>query len=69
MTELEALQKALCQLQTLRPAKRELLQLTSIRATVLACQGPPQDFLDKVSKFERCLGNFNTAGAKWSGLS
>lgn len=66
--ELRALQRALDQLQTLQPAKHELLQLTSIRATVLACQRPLRNFLDKISKFERRLGTFNTAGSKWSGF-
>lgn len=56
------------QLEALKPAKHELLQLTSIRATVCACQKPLQDFLDKISKFERRLGAFNAGNQKWKGL-
>ncbi|KAL8833073.1 MAG: hypothetical protein Q9176_008099 [Flavoplaca citrina] len=68
LIELEALDRALCKLQTLKPAKHELFQLTSIRATALACQRPLQDFLDRVSKFESNLGTFNAANNKWRGL-
>ena len=68
LIELEALDRALRKLQTLKPAKHELFQLTSIRATALACQRPLQDFLDRVSKFESSLGTFNTANNKWRGL-
>ncbi|KAL8855919.1 MAG: hypothetical protein Q9178_007433 [Gyalolechia marmorata] len=68
LIELEALNRALCKLQTLKPAKHELFQLTSIRATAVACQRPLQEFLDKVSKFERNLGTFNAVNNKWKGL-
>ncbi|KAL9026146.1 MAG: hypothetical protein Q9196_005144 [Gyalolechia fulgens] len=68
LIELEALDRALQKLQTLKPAKHELFQLTSIRATALACQRPLQDFLDRVSKFDSNLGTFNTANNKWGGL-
>ncbi|KAL8914321.1 MAG: hypothetical protein Q9171_001041 [Xanthocarpia ochracea] len=68
LIELEALDRALRKLQTLKPAKHELFQLTSIRATALACQRPLQDFLDKVSKFESNLGTFIAANNKWRGL-
>ncbi|RYP79869.1 hypothetical protein DL770_006474 [Monosporascus sp. CRB-9-2] len=68
LIELEALERALRKLQTLRPGKHELLQLTSIRATALACQRPLQDFLVKISKFESRLGTFNTANNRWKGL-
>ncbi|KAH7386919.1 hypothetical protein DE146DRAFT_187328 [Phaeosphaeria sp. MPI-PUGE-AT-0046c] len=65
LIELEALQRALRQLQNLKPARDELLQLTSIRATVCACQKPLHDFLDKISKFDRHLGIFSTNGQRW----
>ncbi|KAF2731099.1 hypothetical protein EJ04DRAFT_514787, partial [Polyplosphaeria fusca] len=68
MIELEALGRALNKLQTLKPAKHELFQLTSIRSTALACQKPLQDFLAKISKFESRLGAFNAADNKWKGL-
>ncbi|KAL6812999.1 hypothetical protein GGI42DRAFT_313391 [Trichoderma sp. SZMC 28013] len=61
LIELEALERALRQLQTLRPAKHELIQLTSIRATALACERPLREFLEKISKFETRLGTYNFA--------
>ncbi|RYP69646.1 hypothetical protein DL771_006010 [Monosporascus sp. 5C6A] len=68
LIELEALERALRKLQTLKPGKHELLQLTSIRATALACQRPLQNFLAKISKFESRLGAFSTANNGWKGL-
>jgi hypothetical protein len=68
LIELEALERALHKLQTLRPAKHELFQLTSIRATALACQRLLQGFLDKISKFENSLGTFNFAKKRLKGL-
>ncbi|KAK4069561.1 uncharacterized protein Triagg1_6985 [Trichoderma aggressivum f. europaeum] len=68
LIELEALERALRHLQTLKPAKHELLQLTSIRATALACERPLRNFLDKVSKFERRLGSFDIANNTLKGL-
>jgi hypothetical protein len=68
LIELETVQRALRQLQALKPARHELLQLNSIRATVCACQKPLQDFLDKISKFERRLGAFNAGNQKWKGF-
>ncbi|KAL7910413.1 hypothetical protein GGI35DRAFT_366168 [Trichoderma velutinum] len=61
LIELEALKRALRQPQALKPAKHELIQLTSIRATALACEKPLREFLEKISKFERRLGTFNIA--------
>ncbi|KAE8445214.1 hypothetical protein EG329_013586 [Mollisiaceae sp. DMI_Dod_QoI] len=58
LLELEALDRALQQLQDLRPSQHELLQLNSIRATALSCARPLQEFLDKIIKFESRLGTF-----------
>jgi hypothetical protein len=44
LLELEALGRALHQLENLQPTKHELLQLNAIRATALTCQRPLQDF-------------------------
>ncbi|RYO77538.1 hypothetical protein DL766_009647 [Monosporascus sp. MC13-8B] len=55
LIELEALERALRRLQTLRPGKHELFQLT-------------QDPLAKISKFESCLGTFNAVDNRWKGL-
>ncbi|KAI1743574.1 hypothetical protein F4680DRAFT_408602 [Xylaria scruposa] len=68
LIELEALDRALRQLQALTPANHELIQLTSIRATALACRRPLQDFLGRISKFESCLGSSSAANNKWNGL-
>ncbi|KAH0524009.1 hypothetical protein TsFJ059_008933 [Trichoderma semiorbis] len=68
LIELEALERALRHLQTLKPTKHELIQLTSIRATALACERPLRNFLDKISKFERRLGSFDIANNTLKGL-
>ncbi|KFX92430.1 hypothetical protein V490_05378 [Pseudogymnoascus sp. VKM F-3557] len=60
LLELEALDRALYQLQTLQPSRHELLQLNSIRAMALLCERPLQEFLDKTSKFQPTLGTFAT---------
>ncbi|KFX90422.1 hypothetical protein O988_08209 [Pseudogymnoascus sp. VKM F-3808] len=66
--ELEALDRALCQLQTLQPSRHELLQLNSIRATALLCERPLQEFLDKISKFQPTLGTFATKDNRFRGF-
>jgi len=69
LIDLEALQRALHQLQAISPTKNGLVQLTSIRAVALACQHPLQDFLLKISKFEKRLGTFNAANNGWRSLA
>ena len=56
------------QLQSLKPAKHELLQLNSIRATALACQRPLNDFLAKISKFDKRLSTLNTKNHQYAGF-
>jgi hypothetical protein len=68
LIELEALGRALSKLYTLKPAKHELFQLTSIRATAQACRKPLEEFLAKISKFESRLGTLNAADNKWKGF-
>ncbi|KAI0546234.1 hypothetical protein F4679DRAFT_598790 [Xylaria curta] len=68
LIELEALDRALRQLQVLTPTNHELIQLTSIRTTALACRRPLQDFLGRISKFESRLGSFSATNNKWDGL-
>ncbi|GAB1315426.1 hypothetical protein MFIFM68171_05636 [Madurella fahalii] len=68
LIELEALQRALHQLQIIKPAKNELLQPTSIRATAFACRRPLQVFWGKISKFEARPGTFNVANNRWQGI-
>lgn len=58
----------MCQLHSLKPAKHELQHLTSIRATVLACQMPLNDFLAKISKFEGKMGTSQGASHRFSSL-
>lgn len=67
--ELEALDRALHQLETLEPTQHELLQLRAIRATALTCQRPLQDFLTKISKFEGTMGTFNAKNNRFKGFS
>jgi hypothetical protein len=68
LLELEALDRALCQLQTLQPSRHELLQLNSIRATALSCARPLQEFLNKISKFQPTLGTLATKDNRFKGF-
>lgn len=68
LLELEALDRALHQLQTLQPSQNELLQLNSIRATALSCGRPLQEFLDKISKFQPALGTFEMKDNRFKGF-
>jgi len=56
------------QLQSLKPAKHELLQLNSIHATALACQIPLNHFLAKISKFDSRLGTPNAKKHQYTGF-
>ena len=68
LLELEALERALQQLNTLKPTQHELLQLNSIRATALSCERPLQRFLDKISKFDARLGITNVKTNRYKGF-
>ncbi|KFY46548.1 hypothetical protein V495_02401 [Pseudogymnoascus sp. VKM F-4514 (FW-929)] len=68
LLELEALDRALCQLQTLQPSRHELLQLNSIRATALSCERPLREFLNKISKFQPTMGTFATKDNRFKGF-
>ena len=68
LLELEALGRALHQLENLQPTKHEFLQLNAIRATALTCQRPLQEFLAKISKFEGRLGIFNARDNRYKGF-
>ncbi|KAH6680544.1 hypothetical protein B0J14DRAFT_648919 [Halenospora varia] len=68
LLELEALKRALQQLQNLRPVQHELLQLDSIRAAALLCEIPLRKFLDKISKFEGRLGTAGVRGNRYKGF-
>jgi hypothetical protein len=68
LLELEALSRALHQLEALKPAKHELIQLDAIRATARTCQRPLEDFLAKISKFESLLGTFSVTNNRIKGF-
>jgi len=68
LLELEALSRALHQLQTFEPTKHELLQLSASRATALTCQQPLEDFLAKISSFEGRLDTLNVKNNKSKGF-
>lgn len=75
MNELEALDRALKQLYTIRPGVHELKRLDAIRAYAATCQKPLEEFLDKIQKFNKSLGTWNAGrhrvhalgrGLQWS---
>ena len=68
LLELQALSRALHQVEHLRPAKHELIQLNAIRATAFTCQLPLEEFLAKISKFEAQLGVFNARYNRYKGF-
>ncbi|KIX06607.1 uncharacterized protein Z518_04583 [Rhinocladiella mackenziei CBS 650.93] len=61
LAELEALDRALKEIYTLRPAVHNLRRLDAIRAAAAACQRPLEEFLEKIKKFHSTLGSW---GAK-----
>jgi hypothetical protein len=68
LLELEALDRALRQLQQLTPARHELLSLNAIKATSLTCQQPLELFLEKISQFEARLGTWNARNNRFRGF-
>jgi hypothetical protein len=66
LVELESLDRALKQLQCIRPAHHKLRRLEGIRALASICQRPLEEFLAKIEKFEERLGPW---GAKCNRLS
>ncbi|KFY10924.1 hypothetical protein V492_04776 [Pseudogymnoascus sp. VKM F-4246] len=66
--ELEAIGRALSQLESLQPVHHELFQLTAIRAMVATCKRPLEEFLSKIQKFDRRLGVFGAKENRITGL-
>jgi hypothetical protein len=62
LIELESLDRALKQLQCIKPANHELRRLDGIRALAATCQRPLEDFLAKIEKFEEHLGSLRVKG-------
>jgi hypothetical protein len=58
--DLGILSGALSRLQSLKSESRELTHLESIRAAALSCQIPLERFLQKIEKFDPCLGIWNS---------
>ncbi|CZR63117.1 uncharacterized protein PAC_13014 [Phialocephala subalpina] len=69
LLELEALSRALALLETLQPAKHELIQLSAIRAAAITCKRPLEEFLSKIWKFESRLGIFNARDNRYKGFA
>jgi hypothetical protein len=66
LVELESLDRALKQLQCIRPAHHKLRRLEGIRALASTYQRPLEEFLAEIEKFEEHLGPW---GAKCNRLS
>jgi hypothetical protein len=69
LLELEALSRALAQLENLQPDKNELIRLSAIRAATITCKRPLEEFLSKTWKFESRLGIFNARDNRYKGLA
>ena len=65
LVEPESLDRALKQLQCIRPAHHKLRRLEGIRALASTCQRPLKEFLAKIEKLEEHLGPW---GAKCNRL-
>jgi len=68
LVDLEALDRALKQLQCIRPAEHELRGLEAIRALALTCQRPLEEFLAKIEKFNGSLGSWNASSNGFRGI-
>jgi hypothetical protein len=66
LIELESLDRALKQLQRIKPAHHELRWLEGIRALAVTCQRPLEEFLAKIEKFEEHLGSWKVTGNRLS---
>jgi hypothetical protein len=66
LIELESLDRALKQLQRIKPAHHELRRLEGIRALAVTCQRPLEEFLAKIEKFEEHLGSWKVTGNRLS---
>jgi len=66
LIELESLDRALKQLQRIKPAHHELRRLEGIRALAITCQRPLEEFLAKIEKFEEHLGSWKVKGNRLS---
>ena len=74
--ELQALDRGLKQLQAVQPAQHVVQSFEAIRTLAVDCRGPLEAFLEKVSKFETCLGPwkplmafFDSSGVVYNGLT
>ena len=66
LIELESLDRALKQLQRIKPAHHDLRRLEGIRALAITCQRPLEEFLAKIEKFEEHLGSWKVKGNRLS---
>ncbi|KAF8253177.1 hypothetical protein K440DRAFT_279586 [Wilcoxina mikolae CBS 423.85] len=54
--ELQALERVLFQLEALKPNEANIGHINAVRAMALTCRLPLQDFINKLTKFEKSMG-------------
>jgi hypothetical protein len=69
LVELEALDRALKSLESVKVAQHGQRRLDGIRALALACQLPLQEFLEKIEKFEDSLGSWSSKSRSFSAIT
>ncbi|KAG8529662.1 uncharacterized protein KY384_005143 [Bacidia gigantensis] len=68
LVELETLSRALTRLNTLKPTEHDLVHLDAVRAAVAACKRPLEDFLKKLSTYDKALGVQNAEDTGLKGV-
>jgi hypothetical protein len=54
--ELQALERVLFQLEALEPNEANIGHINAVRAMALTCRLPLQDFINKLTRFEKSMG-------------
>ena len=66
--DLEGLDRALQQVQSIEPGIYDLKQLNGIRALARSCHQPLETFLEKISKFENRMGAWQAKENRFRGF-
>ena len=66
--ELGTLERTLSRLYELKPGRHELKHLDAIRAVATACKRPLEDFVERVSKFDKSLGTWDAKEKRFRGI-
>ena len=69
LIELESLNRALKQLQSLTPAHHEAHRLETVRALAITCIIPMEHFLARISEFEASLGPWCASNHRFRGFT